>query len=66
MMKNRGFQEVLEQIRNTSKDGHSYIPANFRELHSEKKHSDDYSKHYTENYACGTMFRELQRKTFRE
>ena len=36
MMKNRGFWEVLEQIRNTNKDGHSYIPVNLRELQSEK------------------------------
>ena len=35
-MKNRGFWEVLEQIRNTNKDGHSYIPVNLRELQSEK------------------------------
>ena len=35
-MKNRGFWEVLEQIRNTNKDGQSYIPVNLRELQSEK------------------------------
>ena len=46
MMENRGFWEVLE-------------PIGFRELHSEKKHSDDCSKHYSENYVHGTTFREL-------
>ena len=61
MMKNRRFWEVLEPIRvlYTSKDWHSYIQVSFRELYCEKKHPDDCSKHYTENYVYGTTFREI-------
>ena len=63
-MKNRGLWEVLERIRvlYTNKDGHSYIRVGFRELDSQKKkkkHLDDCSKYYTENYVHGTTFREL-------
>ena len=60
-MKNRGFWEVSEPIRvlYTNKDGHSYIHVSFRELYCEKKHSDDCSKHYTENYVYGTTSRQI-------
>ena len=43
LSKKRGFWEVLEQIRAlyANKDDNSYIRVAFRELHSEKKYSDN-------------------------
>ena len=51
LYKNRGFWEVLEQIRAlcANKDGHSYIHVAFRGLHSEKQPLEENTQKHIQN-----------------
>ena len=65
LYKNRGFWEVLERIiaLYANKDGHSYVPVAFRELHSEKQPLEENTqKHIQKNHTHLSFARKLQKE----
>ena len=57
-LKNRGFREVLKRIKwlHANKDGHSCIRAAFKELHSEKKNSNDSAQKFIQDFIRFAFF----------